>query len=154
MDMSELTFKLIIFLIPGAIATRVYQKITIHDKWTSFHFISNSIIFGGISYVILWMFISCYDDQRLDDFLNNMPNSKIHPDLIIKACLIAFGIGILISAIDNNKILNRIVSYFKISYKYGDEILFYKFLNSPEISEVYIRDFENGKIYHSVNLIQ
>lgn len=32
MKISELTLKPIILLIPSALATRIYQKITIHDK--------------------------------------------------------------------------------------------------------------------------
>ena len=49
--MSELTIKLIIILIPGAIATLIFGKLILHKEWSSFRFVLYSILFGIVSYV-------------------------------------------------------------------------------------------------------
>lgn len=98
MEISELTHKLIIILIPGAIATRIYQKVTIHEKWTSFIFVVNSIVFGGFSYLLTEFFIyNCYDDKRLVKFWSNLPVEDIPYYLVIKTCIAAVLIGYIIT---------------------------------------------------------
>ncbi len=49
MEISELTLKLIIILIPGAIATVIIDKLTIHKEWPPFKFVVNAIILGIFS---------------------------------------------------------------------------------------------------------
>jgi|SRR5690554_954128 len=151
MEISELTFKLIIILIPGAIATRIYQKVTIHSKWSTFQFIANAILFGSFSYLFTELFINwCYGDTRLLDFWNDLPSSKIPYDLVLKACVFSVLIGLSISALDHFKIINWIAKTIKISNKYGDENLYSYFLNAKNVSEVYIRDNHNNTTYHGI----
>jgi len=47
--MSELTIKLIIILIPGAIATLIFGKLVLHKEWNNFKFVLYSILFGVVS---------------------------------------------------------------------------------------------------------
>ncbi len=151
MEISELTLKLIIILIPGAIATRVYQKVTIHEKWTSFQFIANSILFGSFSYLITELFIvKLYDDKRLINFWNDLPTSEIPYDIVLKTCITGLFIGLIVSAIDHFKILNWFAKKIKISNKYGDENLYSHFLNASNVTEVYVRDLENNTTYHGI----
>jgi hypothetical protein len=151
MEISELTLKLIIILIPGAIATKIYQKISIHEKWTSFQFTVNSIILGGISYLITELIIEkCYEDHRLIKFWGNLPAENIPFDLVIKTCIIGFFLSLLVSALDRYKTVNRIAKTLLISNKYGDENLYSYFLNGRDVLEVYIRDFENNSTYHGL----
>lgn len=151
MEISELTLKLIIILIPGAIATRIYQKVTIHDKWTSFQFVVNSIVFGGFSYLLTELFIDiCYSDKRLLKFWSNLPVENIPYDLVIKTCITGVLIGLSISALDHYKLVNWFAKKIKISKKYGDENLYSYFLNGKEVKEVYIRDFDNNSTYHGL----
>lgn len=151
MEISELTLKLIIILIPGAIATRVYQKVTIHDKWTSFQFIANSILFGSFSYLITELIIvELYDDKRLINFWNDLSTSEIPYDIVLKTCVTALFIGLVVSAIDHFKILNWFAKKIKISNKYGDENLYSHFLNASNVSEIYVRDLENNTTYHGM----
>ena len=151
MEISELTLKLIIILIPGAIATRIYQKVTIHEKWTSFQFIVNSIVFGGFSYLSTELFIDvCYSDKRLVKFWSNLPVENIPYDLVIKTCVTGFLIGLTVSALDHYKLINWFAKKIKISNKYGDENLYSYFLNGKAVKEVYLRDLENGSTYHGL----
>jgi len=151
MEISELTLKLIIILIPGAIATRIYQKVTIHEKWTSFQFVANAILFGSISYLFTELFLEwCYNDLRLLNFWNDLPTSKIPYDIVLKACLTAVIIGFAISTLDHYKILNWIAKFLRVSNKYGDENLYSYFLNAKNVKEVYVRDLENNATYHGM----
>lgn len=151
MEISELTLKLIIILIPGAIATRIYQKVTIHEKWSSFQFVVNSIVFGGFSYLLTELFIDiCYSDKRLVKFWSNLPVENIPYDLVIKTCITGVLIGLAISALDHYKLVNWLAKRIKISKKYGDENLYSYFLNGKEVKEVYIRDFDNNSTYHGL----
>lgn len=151
MEISELTLKLIIILIPGAIATRIYQKVTIHDKWTSFQFIANSILFGSFSYLITELFIDLiYKDERLFTFWNDLPGNEIPYDIVLKACGFSVLIGLTVSAIDHYKILNRFAKKIKITNKYGDENLYSYFLNASNVNEIYLRDIENNTTYHGI----
>lgn len=151
MEISELTLKLIIILIPGAIATRIYQKVTIHEKWTSFQFVVNSIVFGGFSYLLTGFFIDlCYDDKRLVKFWSNLPVEEIPYDLVGKTCIAGVLIGLFISALDHYKLVNWFAKKIKISTKYGDENLYSYFLNGKSVKEVYIRDLDNNSTYHGL----
>lgn len=151
MEISELTLKLIIILIPGAIASRIYQKITIHEKWSSFKFITNSILFGGISYLITeLLLVSVYKDTRFSNFWYDLSSNEIPYEFVLIACLTAIFIGFVISAIDHYKILNWTAKKIKISNKYGDENLYSYFLNAKKVKEVYIRDFVNKITYHGM----
>src|SRR6185503_4516275 len=53
MDISALTLKLIIILIPGAISALLFDSLTTHKEWTPFKFIVNSILMGIIAYLLL-----------------------------------------------------------------------------------------------------
>jgi hypothetical protein len=53
LDISALTLKLIIILIPGAISTLLFDSLTTHKEWTPFKFIVNCILMGIIAYLLL-----------------------------------------------------------------------------------------------------
>lgn len=149
MEISELTLKLILVLIPGAIACRIYQKITIHEKWTNFQFVSNSILFGALSYIVVLVIDSLTDlDIGIESFWSNLPTKEIPAVAILCACFASIFIGFIVSAIDHYKLLNLIAKTLKISRKYGDENLYSYFVNSPDVTEVYVRDKNNGFTYH------
>lgn len=151
MEISELTLKLIIILIPGAIATRIYQKVSIHEKWTSFQFMVNSIVFGGFSYLLTEFFVDLgFGDKRLVKFWSNLPVESIPYDLVIKTCITGILIGLVISAFDHYKLINWFAKKIRISNKYGDENLYSYFLNGNSIKEVYIRDLDNNTTYHGL----
>jgi len=151
MEVSELTLKLIIILTPGAIASIIFEKLTIHKKWTSFQFIANSILFGGISYLLAQLiFYSFGQDQNLTHFWSNLPSKEIPFNAVIKAILASIVIGFICAGIDNLKIINRIGKSLKLTTKYGDENLYSYFLNANNVNEVYIRDINNNITYHGI----
>lgn len=149
MEVSELTLKLILLLIPGAIACIIFEKLTIHRKWTPFQFVANAIIFGGSSYLIAQLISGFFSSSNeLSAFWMNLPAKDIPYTTILKGILVAPFIGLLFTLLDFYRVINKIGGFLKISNKYGDLNLFTHFLNSPEVKELYIRDKESNLTYH------
>lgn len=151
MEISELTLKLILLLIPGSIACVIYERLTIHKQWNSFKFITNAILFGAISYLSAqFIFNICRTDTSFDSFWENLPTKEIPYSAIIKASLVSVFIGLISTGLDQYKILNRLGKRLKLTNKYGDENLFSYFLNAKDVEEIYVRDLESGLTYHGL----
>lgn len=151
MEISELTLKLILLLIPGSIACIIYERLTIHQSWTSFKFVTNSILFGGISYLLAQVvFNICGWDSTFESFWENLPTKEIPFSAILKASLIAIIVGLVSTAIDHYKLVNRFGKWLRLTNKYGDENLYSYFLNAKEVEEIYVRDIENNLTYHGL----
>ena len=156
MNVSELTLKLIILLIPGIISSNIYGKLTFRPKQKSnFMFTLASIIFGIVSYLsVQLLFIaitflknlnSCHylNYDILDTFKNLSGTASIPYLEVLIASIFGIFIGFIASGIDNAKIINNLGRFLKFTNKYGDENLFMKFLGSKEVKSVYIRDIAN-----------
>ena len=159
MEISSLTIKLIFILIPGAISTLIFEKLTIrHNRLTPFKFIIHSIIFGAFSYVILQLIFNLIEVLSsinngnanfmvLETFDKISATKKIPYTEVIWASLISVIQGAVITKLDHYKTINKLANKLSISNKYGDENLFSYFNNSPYTSWVYIRDISNGLTY-------
>ena len=151
MEVSELTLKLIILLIPGALASFIFEKLTIHKKWDSFKFIANSIIFGTVSYILAQLLFSLRtQDPDFINFWKNLQTKEIHLTAVIKAIVVSLIIGFACAGLDNYKCINRVGKFFHLSTKYGDENLYSYFLTLPEVTEVFIHDIPNNITYFGV----
>lgn len=152
--MSELTIKLIIILIPGAIATLIFGKLILHKEWNSFRFTLYSILFGIISYLILQIIINginLCECNNLSDLTvwNNLNNpSSIPYQEVITASIVSVFLAFTGAKIENSKVINKVAAFFGISGKFGDENLFSMFLNSKEVEYIYLRDIKNQLTYH------
>ncbi len=165
MEISQLTIKLIILLIPGGIGAIILERLTVHKPWTSFRFILNAIIIGIFSYLILQIIVliiyctgfciklnmkSYSKDLTIWDNLNE--NSAISYFEVIYSSGIGVLLGLLLTKADTKKWLNNFSRKHDISSKYGDENLYSYFLNSKEINYVYIRYIKHN-ITYLVNVI-
>ncbi|PIF33530.1 hypothetical protein CLU81_4146 [Flavobacterium sp. 9] len=152
--MSELTVKLIILLLPGAIATLIFGKLILHKQWDSFKFVLYSILFGAFSFIILQLFLNIlniFSDSFIEELSiwNQLTDSqKIPYNEIGFSSVVAVILAFLISRIENKKIISKIAKKLGISNKYGDENLFSRFLNSSNTDYVYVRDIKNNLTYH------
>lgn len=151
MEISELTLKLILLLIPGSIACILYERLTIHKQWNSFKFITNAILFGSISYVLAQIVFNIGRiDLSFDTFWENLPTKDIPYQAIIKASIVSVFVGLIATGLDHYKLINRFGKWIKLTNKYGDENLYSYFLNAKEVDEVYVRDIENNLTYHGL----
>jgi len=156
MEISELTLKLIIFLIPGIIGTLIMNLLTVRKELTPFKFTLNAIVTGLFSYLLLQLF------QNVIHFTQNIFNCKSggYSELqmwssisdktvlpykeVFYSSLCSIIIAIFGTLIDNFKVINRVAQRHGISNKYGDENLFSYFLNAKETQIVYIRNIKNN----------
>jgi hypothetical protein len=155
MDISELTIKLIFVLIPGALASLIFEKLTIHKPWNSFKFVSHSILFGVLAYLFTGLFIRFWNylfdgNWNALDIMKNIASKEIPFVEIGNASVTGIILGLISSAIDHYKVINRIAIWLKISNKYGDINLYSHFLNSPNIGPVYFRDLKSNLTYHGL----
>jgi hypothetical protein len=152
--MTELTLKLIIILIPGAIATIIFGKLILHKDWTNFQFILFSTLFGMFSYVSLQggiEIINLFREVAISDLSiwKTLTNTKAIPyGEVFKSSLVAISLAFIISFVENKKWINSIAKITRISNKYGEENLFSRYLNDPETEYVYLRDIKNNLTYH------
>jgi len=154
MNISDLTLRLIFLLMPGAIAALTVEKLTSHRRWSVFAFVLYSFLLGIGTYflhqliLVLCGYIAGCNSQSLFfwDALFNM-NIKISLQEIALTCVFAILIGYLASAIINHKLLFRSAKFLKVSKKFGDEDLWAYFLNSPEVTWVWVRDHTRKLIY-------
>lgn len=155
MDISELTLKLIFVLIPGALASLLFEKLTFHKPWNSFKFIYHSILFGVLAYLITGWFIQIWNwvfqaNWAALKIMKNIGSKEIPFIEIGNASVTGVILGLVSTAIDHYKLINRLATRIKISNKYGDINLYSHFLNSPYTSPVYIRDLKSGLTYYGL----
>jgi len=122
MEISELTFKIIMLFIPGAISSLVLAELTIHKEWTPFKFVVNSIILGLLSYLFVQLiylipFIS--PDNKTLEFWQPLNKNEYIPYVeILYASMSGAFLGFIFTFSIQNKWIYRIARKFNLSYKY------------------------------------
>ncbi|HTJ53289.1 MAG TPA: hypothetical protein VL443_27730 [Cyclobacteriaceae bacterium] len=151
MEISELTLKLILLLIPGAISSMMFEKLTVHKKWTPFQFVTNSILLGGLSYLLAQLVFGVFKcSNDLANLWANLPTKDISYTVILKGTIAAPFIALGFTCIDYHKWVNKVGKAIGITNKYGDENLFTYFLNGKDVTEVYIRDIDANICYQGI----
>jgi hypothetical protein len=149
MDLSLLTLKVILLIVPGVICCLIYNRLTIRpDKRSEFHFAILSIVFGMASYVILQLFYWEGGKFHTLDTFKKIGDDTIIPYIEIKwASIIAVFLGLLLTVIDTYKLIERVAYRLKFSKSTGNENLFTTFTSENEGEWVYIRDISNNLSY-------
>lgn len=158
MEMSDLTIRLTLLILPGAIATLVVENLTIESaQWKAFRFILYSIILGFLCYICTQLcyyalacfkFIStCFFLPEKVAFWNAIINkaASISFGEIFFTCFLAIPVGFVISMLINKKVLNKLAMRLKVSSIYGEEDLFIHFMDSKNVQWVWVRD-KNQKL--------
>ncbi len=162
MDISDLTLKLIIILLPGALSAKIIQKITVHKPWSDFQFTVNSILLGVASYLllqVLYILITslelsycnraiAFEVKSLQVWQGIQQKGSIPYPEVFFSGITAIFVALIVSKMDHTKFLNKSAQKHKISNKYGDEDLYSYFLNAKEIKEVYVRLIKYKLTYH------
>jgi len=161
---NQVFVSLIILLVPGIVATLILDATMQHEKWDNFIFSVYVIIFGFFSYFSLLIIEQIFLANPWIDyhfkifaFFTNLEGVKLERSSyweIGLACIIAGLLSLLASYAVNHKWLTRFANKYGISNKYGDESLFYYYLNdwnNPENKHntkwLSIRDSCRSKIY-------
>jgi hypothetical protein len=160
MEISDLTIRLVILIIPGIIATLIVEALTIHKKWSSFQFIVYAILLGFTSYILYQLLLylialirtitSCqFYTPKTINFWTSLFDKTVPISVkeVIITCLFSILLGFGVTAFIQHKVLSRIAKKIGVSYKYGGENLYTHFLNSEEVQWVWIRDKNTGLTY-------
>ncbi|MEO0573165.1 MAG: hypothetical protein AAF039_15765, partial [Bacteroidota bacterium] len=162
MEITELSIKIILLLVPGVIASLINEKLSLRPRaFSPFNFVLYSILFGLLAYVIFQIFsdliywiINCFREKPFDyyvvsalQFESLESSGKIDGIEIIIATIVASILSLIITAIGHHKLIYRFAEKFSISNKYGDENLFLRFSNSPDVEWIYVRCLEKGLTY-------
>ena len=162
MEITELSIKIILLLIPGVIASLINDKLSLRPRaFSPFNYILYSILFGLLAYALFQMFsnlvfwvINLIVESSLEyyevtalQFASLQTNNEIKGFEIIIATVIAIILSFTVTAIGHHKLIYRFAQKFGISNKYGDENLFLRFSNSPDIDWIYVRCPERGLTY-------
>jgi len=148
MTLSAFALKLILILIPGGLATLILEKLTTYLKWEPFKFIINSILLGGLSYLLSDLVFYIFFADNIKNFWLTFTSNDIPFWEIIRATGVSLFIGFGTSWVENNKLISRFARKLHIADKYGEENLYSYFLNSKEVREVYVRDIANNLTFH------
>jgi hypothetical protein len=149
MDISALALKLILLLVPGGIATLIFEKLTTYQKWSPFKFIVNSIFFGGACYILSDALFYIFLKDEIKEFWKTFVVATSIPFFeIFRATAVSISIGFLAALIENKKWITRFARLLTIADKYGEENLYSYFLNDPKVTEVYVRDIINNLTFH------
>lgn len=161
MDISALTIKLIILLVPGILAAKIYQRLTVrHKERSDFMFVLIAIMFGVFSYSLLQLIEvllicfsnvlspSCKREVKVLEAFDDISDSTKIPWLeVLLGSLLSILIAFFSVKVDHYKWLNWIAVKLRISNKYGDENLYSRWLNDKDIDWVYVRDYKNDLLY-------
>lgn len=162
MQVSELTIRLIVLLIPGMLCALIIDSLSVHRKWTHFRFVIYSILLGATSYlsyqVVLYIYatVGFIWTKKFNPSTSNFWRSlfdssvQISPSEVITTCICAIILAFVLTALLQNKFLNRIAGCLHVSDKYGDENLYTFFLNAREVTWVWVRDPDKGLTYEGL----
>ena len=162
MEVTALSIKIILLLVPGAIASLINDKLSLRPRaFSPFNFVVYSILFGLLAYAIfqlssnlIYGIINKFSVTKVEyyqvtalqlDSLENM--RKISGVEILIATFIAIILAFIVTGIGHNKLIYRFAQKFGISNKYGDENLFLRFSNSPDVEWIYVRCPDKGLTY-------
>lgn len=159
MQISELTIRIIILIIPGIVATLIVDILTTHREWSPFRFSIYSAVLGVASYVFYQLFLYLWSLLiLLCPFFPSFPSLTFWSSLfdnkipvseyeVIFTCLVGLFLGLLITGIINNQYLNKIANKLKLSDKYGEGELFTQFIRNKDVEWVWVRCKTTGLTY-------
>ncbi len=155
--MNEFAVLVGIIIFPGLISAIIVEKITTRTRpWGALKYGMYSFILGVLSYTSFQV-ITLIGQAMLENPVNYSylsvwgfvfdPKTNFLLSDVFWATILAIPVGIVIAAIINHKLVNKLSRFFHASFKYGDENLFSYFLSARDTDWIYIRDKEQGLTY-------
>jgi hypothetical protein len=158
--MSELAIGIFILIIPGIVMLIIISDLIIHKKWEPFFYSLYAIVLGILSYgtlqIAYWFLdLLCTLIFRIPvSFsllsiwnLNLVKEMRFNAFEIFLTSAMAFPLAIFICFIINRKFFHSSAAKSGFTQKYGDESLFYYFLNSKRVNWVYVRDIDRDLVF-------
>ena len=147
MNLGDLAFRLILILFPGIMATLLYRRLIIRKKWESIDLGLNTLLFGIISYLIVQIVYLALSKGELIIWQRLQDNQSIPYLEVLWASIASILATAFVAKTVNAKWINKLANRMNITYKYGDDNLFYTYLSNKETSEIHVKDPANNLIY-------
>ena len=147
MEIGDFAFRLLLILFPGIIATLIYKRLILKKKWESIDFGINILLFGISSNLLLQLIYLIFRAGELSIWKRLQDNAPIPYLEIMLSSITALIIAGIATYANNKKTINNISYRLQISNKYGEDSLFYYFLEHKEITEVHILEPTLNLIY-------
>ncbi|EKO14447.1 hypothetical protein [Leptospira kirschneri] len=167
MEISDLALRIILVLIPGFLTTLLFRYLGTHRDYSNFYFIVLSSVFGLSNYLVLevlfqllnllkciFIFITkrglIIENKLFVSLWGSLIDRsfKVEPIEIIFASVIALISAIFYIWVYQKKIILRFANTrLHITNKSGDDDIWSHYLNSEEVTWVWIRDFNRSLTY-------
>lgn len=150
MEISELTFRLILIFIPGFIFLFITRKFTKDKEFNAFEVFTYALIIGLISYTILGIIHHLFKLPNLNVWsIFNIGTSPIVEKFeILFSSIISLVLSFLYILSHRKKWFYRMFLSLGITDKYGDDSTYYTFLNQEDVDYVHVYDLENNLVHH------
>ncbi|MEI7482980.1 MAG: hypothetical protein WCK75_11635 [Elusimicrobiota bacterium] len=155
MEITEFTFRLLLLFVPGLLSLLIVDKLTNHKTYKPHEVFIYTLLLGFIDYMALYailnvllVFWSEYHDLY---FLQSLKDTKANLNFseLFFATLLAFPLGIFVSAAINRKWLFRLAYFLKVSRKFGYMAVgdYVMYLEAEGIEWVVVRDISKDLMY-------
>lgn len=170
MNISALTIRLLLLLVPGVLWSYIADAFTVHKDRKPFFFVLQSLLYGFLSYFAYWVILhACYllpfsisrpIPQQIVvtpphtypkvAFLQALLNqtSPISFAEIILVCLLAIVLALFYTWVVNKKLCFRFAHKLGITRKFADDDVWGFTFNSDDLDQwVTVRDHANDLMY-------
>lgn len=160
MEISSLTVKLIILLVPGLISYFIYRRITVREtKRSDLMFIVVSILLGFLSYFSIQTIINftvkihnifCSDDfipYQLTTLQFITQESPIDYGEIAYAIISGIIIAIIFGKMDSLNTINKLAFDLGFTKKLNDQSIYNQYLLNDKLTWIYVRDIDKKLTY-------
>jgi len=150
MEISELTFRLLLIFIPGFLFLYSIRKFTKDKEFNAFEVFTYALIAGLFCYSLLGGIYTLTGKGSLSVWsIFTFSEAEITIDKfeILFASIISIGLAMLYVLTHRKKWLYKLLLHMGITDKYGDDSTYYTFLNQEDVDQIYIYDFELNLIH-------
>lgn len=163
MEINELFVKVILIMLPGVFASLILKQLSATHSKSTLMFIINSIIMGFGIFLIMEFFCSLWNigyciykatstlkwgtNLSVWDYLLGSSKTINKSELII-SYLISIPAGVLLSIFETKKYFIKFLHRLKVTDRFGDDDIWSFYMNSDEVTWVYVRDKNNDTTYY------
>ena len=151
MTFSEFSLYIMLIFLPGIIAYKTFEQLTHREDRKTYDVIIYIFLFGCLSYFFYYILCKIFGYSFTFHFLEslNSPKSVNFEEIIYVSCLAAI-LGLIITAFDTFKLLNRFAIRIKITKEHGEPDTFTFLMNSNVGKDAWVilRDVEDNRMYY------
>lgn len=160
MEVSELTVRLVVLLLPGVIAALIVETMIIHRvhrPTAQFRFLIYSIVLGLASYFLLSVVVWCWNSIASHCGLASVTlsvwdalfteNQIISITQVAFAILVSIPLALFVSLVIYKRWFLRVGHFFGVTNKYGSDSIYYYAIEKDEVFWVRIKALKHDVWY-------